>query len=138
MDGAAAAGTAATAAVPAGSPQAAPRRRADAYPLAAMRRDLRALSADLTRLALGGEEEELPPSPAESGDEDAYATSGTSDSEATGRGRGAPEPDDGAAASSSDESRLGQGLKARACTLAAAKRIPASAARADRGRLPAR
>jgi hypothetical protein len=75
-----------------------------------LRRDLRALSADLTRLALGGEEgdeEELPPSPAS---DDETVTS-ASEAESTHGGRGAPEPDAGV--SSSDDSRFGQGLKAR-------------------------
>jgi hypothetical protein len=132
----------ATAAASSSPPAASPveRRRSDAFPLAgSLRRDLRALSADLTRLALGGEEgdeEELPPSPADSDEETATSAS---EAESAG-GRGAPEPDAGTV-SSSDESRFGQGLKARArrccCCCCCARRTGPPQANCWRPRLRA-
>ena len=86
------------------------RKRGDASPLATMQRDLRALSADLSRLAHGGAEDELPPSAGDSEDGVTSASGGASEGEARRTG-GTSGTDAGVPASSGDESYKQAGLK---------------------------
>ena len=87
------------------------RKRGNASPLASMQRDLRALSADLSRLAHGDAEGELPPSAAES---EEGMTSASGASEGSGRRAGGTSGTDGGIpASSGDESYKQAGLKVR-------------------------
>ena len=86
------------------------RRRGAASPLATMQRDLRALSADLSRLANGGLEDELPPSSAES---DEGVTSASASEGSARRKGGTSGTDAGFPASSGDESYKQAGLKVR-------------------------
>jgi hypothetical protein len=87
------------------------RKRGVPSPLSCMQRDLRALSADLSRLAHGGLDDELPPSSGES-EEGLTSASGASEGSAR-RARGTSGTDAGVPASSGDESYKQAGLKVR-------------------------
>ena len=92
--------------------KSAARKRDDASPLATkMQHDLRALSADLSRLAHGGLDDELPPSAADSEEGVTSASGGVSEGEARRTGGTSGTDAAGVPASSGDESYKQAGLK---------------------------